>query len=93
MPNQLTEKQKADRAEMLAKYDVAMQKDFMQSLVGKTLSVLFEQSAGEGFMEGLSDNYQRVKCPGGAELSNQIAQVKITRFDGEFLLGEIIKII
>lgn len=93
MPNQLTEKQKADRAEMLAKHDVAMQKDFMQSLVGKTLSVLFEQSAGDGFMEGLSDNYQRVKCPGGAELSNQIAQVKITGFDGDFLLGEIIKII
>lgn len=93
LPNQLTEREKAERAEALAKIDAAMQKEFMKKMVGTEVAVLFEETAGDGYMEGLSSNYQRVKCPGGRELNNQIAQVKITGLAGEFLLGEIKEII
>lgn len=93
LPNQLTEREKAERAEALAKIDAAMQKEFIKKMVGTEVAVLFEETAGDGYMEGLSSNYQRVKCPGGRELNNQIAQVKITGLAGEFLLGEIKEII
>lgn len=89
MPNQLTEAEKAERAEQLAKIDATMQQNFMKKMVGTEVTVLFEETAGDGYMEGLSSNYQRVKCPGGKELNNQIARVKITGMEGEFLTGEI----
>ena len=44
------------------------------------------------YFEGLTGNYQRVFVKsGGRNLGGEILPVKITAFDGEKLLGEIIK--
>lgn len=83
---------KKERADILGKIDETMHKTFMQAMVGQTEEVLFEQPAGEDYFEGLTGNYQRVFVKsGGRNLGGEILPVKITTFDGEKLLGEIIK--
>lgn len=88
----VTEAVKKERADILGKIDETMHKTFLQAMVGQNAEVLFEQPAGEDYFEGLTGNYQRVfvKC-GGRNLGGEILPVKITAFDGEKLLGEIIK--
>ena len=88
----VTETVKKERADILGRIDETMHKTFLQAMVGQNAKVLFEQPAGEDYFEGLTGNYQRVfvKC-GGRNLGGEILPVKITAFDGEKLLGEIIK--
>ncbi len=88
----VTEAVKKERADILGKIDETMHKTFLQAMVGQKTEVLFEQPAGEDYFEGLTGNYQRVFVKsGGRNLSGEILPVKITAFDGEKLLGEIIK--
>lgn len=88
----VTEAVKKERADILGKIDETMHKTFLQAMVGQNAEVLFEQPAGEDYFEGLTGNYQRVFVKsGGRNLSGEILPVKITAFDGEKLLGEIIK--
>lgn len=88
----VTEAVKKERADILGKIDETMHKTFLQAMVGQTAEVLFEQPAGEDYFEGLTGNYQRVFVKsGGRNLGDEILPVKITAFDGEKLLGEIIK--
>lgn len=88
----VTEAVKKERADILGRIDETMHKTFLQAMVGQTSEVLFEQPAGEDYFEGLTGNYQRVFVKsGGRNLSGEILPVKITAFDGEKLLGEIIK--
>lgn len=88
----VTEAVKKERADILGKFDETMHKTFLQAMVGQNAEVLFEQPAGEDYFEGLTGNYQRVFVKsGGRNLGGEILPVKITAFDGEKLLGEIIK--
>lgn len=88
----VTEAVKKERADILGRIDETMHKTFLQAMVGQTAEVLFEQPAGEDYFEGLTGNYQRVFVKsGGRNLGGEILPVKITAFDGEKLLGEILK--
>lgn len=88
----VTEAVKKERADILGRIDETMHKAFLQAMVGQNAEVLFEQPAGEDYFEGLTGNYQRVFVKsGGRNFSGEILPVKITAFDGEKLLGEIIK--
>lgn len=88
----VTEAVKKERADILGRIDETMHKTFLQGMVGQNAEVLFEQPAGEDYFEGLTGNYQRVFVKsGGCNLGGEILPVKITAFDGEKLLGEIIK--
>lgn len=88
----VTEAVKKERADILGRIDETMHKTFLQAMVGQTAEILFEQPAGEDYFEGLTGNYQRVFVKsGGRNLGGEILPVKITAFDGEKLLGKIIK--
>lgn len=88
----VTEAVKKERADILGRIDETMHKAFLQAMVGQNAEILFEQPAGEDYFEGLTGNYQRVFVKsGGRNLGGEILPVKITAFDGEKLLGEIIK--
>ena len=88
----VTEAVKKERADILGRIDETMHKTFLQAMVGQNAEVLFEQPAGEDYFEGLTGNYQRVFVKSeGRNLGGEILPVKITAFDGEKLLGEIIQ--
>lgn len=87
----VTEAVKKERADVLGKIDETMHYAFLQGMVGKTAEVLFEQPADGGYWEGLTGNYQRVFAKSEVPLGGEILPVKIIAFDGEKLVGEIIK--
>lgn len=90
MPNQVEEKVKAERATRLGVIDNELVQTSLANMVGKTVSVLFEQPVDVAHMEGLCSEYFRVIVPGTKELSNKICNVKITGTEADALIGEII---
>lgn len=64
--------------------------EFSSRMAGQTWTVLAECEAHteEGWLEGYTDNYVRVKFPGGDELQNCLIPIKITAIDEEICTGE-----
>ena len=65
-----------------------MQRDYLESCVGKTVQVLFETSSGEKCI-GHADNYCAVSAE-GEHLRGFVKRVEITSVSGEMLVGKII---
>ena len=93
MQNQLTEKEKAQRAEQLAIIDKHLQNNFWQNMLGKKVEVLFEQMTEKNLIEGHSANYQMIICEGNETMLNKIAEVTITEIKNDKLFGKIEKFI
>lgn len=69
----------------------AMQKcesDFCNSEIGKTVSVLFETES-DGYFEGYSENYTKIKVKADENLQGQILNVKITEAHPNYCIGTI----
>jgi len=62
---------------------------FYQNFLGRTLPVLFEQQY-EGYWEGFSENYMRIKVRSEQNLKNEILPVKLIEIDGEKIIGELL---
>lgn len=90
MPGQVEEKVKAERAARLGELDDELVQASLSNMVGKTVSVLFEQAVDTKHMEGLCSEYFRVVVPGTKELANKICNVKITGMESDALIGEIL---
>lgn len=91
MPQQVDEAVKSERAARLAQVDDALHQSTLAAMVGKVEEVLFEQHVDAAHMEGLCGPYLRVVAAGGAELANQIAKVKITGVQDDYLVGELVE--
>ena len=52
--------------------------DFINSWIGKTLPVIFEEEKADGFRYGWSDNYIRVRMPAHTVELNRIVPVLFT---------------
>lgn len=76
------------RAAVLAKVGEELRESFERGFIGKTVTVLFEQTKN-GVAEGLSKNYIRVCVPSDADLTDSIAPVKITAFESGRVWGEL----
>ncbi len=50
---------------------------FIESMIGKDLNVLFEDTEKESYIYGFSSNYVRVKHPFNSDLANNFKIVKI----------------
>jgi len=62
---------------------------FHESLLGSDQLVLFEKQRGDGWQNGLTDNYVRVKVKAPVDLFNQIVPVRLQRIDGQVVEGEL----
>lgn len=91
MPDQVDEAVKSERAARLAAVDEELHQEMLQSMLGKTEEVLFEQPVDVGYMEGLCGPYLRVVVPASPELAGEICQVKITGVQDDWLRGEILE--
>ena len=79
---------KEGRAARAGEVAAALHEEYLQSCVGKTLSVLFEQPGAPGFYTGHAPNYMEVSAP-GENLHNCLRPVRITAVEGGILKGEI----
>lgn len=89
MPNQLTRAEKAERASRANMVAEKMKLSFLNSRIGKTESVLFEEIS-DGYWVGHAKNFVRVYVKSASDLKNLVFDVSITSCYRDGVLGEII---
>lgn len=90
MPGQLPRTVKAHRARRLSSLAKKLEQSYLNSLIGSVQEVLFEE-ARDGFVEGYSGTYARVRAQGEPALTGGIYPVEIRQAEKGILLGSIIK--
>lgn len=88
MPGQLPKAEKARRAREAQTLAAEMEREYLASQVGRTLSVLFETESG-GLWSGHSENYCLVQAE-GTNLHGELRQVLILSAGNDALMGKII---
>ena len=89
MENQIPESIKDKRSKIIINLSDKIEKEILNSYIGKTLEVLFEEQKGE-YLYGFSENYIPVCIPYDKTLTGKIAKVRIERIDNLVAYGIII---
>ncbi|WP_339656206.1 tRNA (N(6)-L-threonylcarbamoyladenosine(37)-C(2))-methylthiotransferase MtaB [uncultured Maribacter sp.] len=74
------------RSKMLRGLSVKKKRAFYESQIGNKLTVLFEGENKEGYINGFTENYVKVKTPWNPELVNTLHQIKLTDIDKDGLV-------
>ena len=86
----VSEKVKQRRAVELADVDRESHEKYCDSMLDKTVTVLFEQESAEGLWEGLSGNYVRVYAKSEDNLSGKIRKITLKDLYKDGMIGEIL---
>ena len=86
----VSEKVKQRRAVELADVDRESHEKYCESMLDKTVTVLFEQESAEGLWEGLSGNYVRVYAKSEDNLSGKIRKITLKDLYKDGMIGEIL---
>ena len=79
-------KVRAKRSKMLRGLSVKKRRSFYESQLGNTLSVLFENENKDGFINGFTENYVKVKTPWNPTLVNTLHTITLTEIDEDGLV-------
>ena len=79
-------KVRAKRSKMLRGLSAKKRRSFYESQLGNTLTVLFENENKEGYINGFTENYVKVKTPWNPELVNTLHTIKLTKIDEDGLV-------
>ncbi len=79
-------KVRAKRSKMLRGLSVKKRRFFYESQLGNTTKVLFESENKEGYINGFTENYVKVKSPWNPALVNTIHQITLTTIDDDGLV-------
>ena len=77
MPGQVSEAVKKERVAVLEELSGRLHEEFVEANRGVHEKVLFESTDREGFMEGYTGNYIRIRRPYEAALSGKIVDVTV----------------
>ena len=86
----VSEKVKQRRAVELAEVDRESHEKYCESMLDKTVTVLFEQESAEGLWEGLSGNYVRAYAKSEDNLSGKIRKITLKDLYKDGMIGEIL---
>ena len=86
MDGVVPKKVRAKRSKMLRGLSVKKRRAFYESQLGNTTKVLFESENKEGFIQGFTENYVKVKTPWSPELVNTIHEITLTKIDEDGLV-------
>jgi len=81
MPGVIPHKVRKKRSKMLRGLSAKKRRAFYESQLGNTLNVLFERKNKNGFIEGYTENYVRVKMPWDETYINTLHEIKLTEID------------
>mgnify|MGYP000969128512 CR=1 FL=1 len=87
--NQVPPQIKEERSKMLIELSARKTLEYNKSFEGRIMPVLYEQEDTEGYIEGLTPNYIRVKVRGDEGLKGKIADTRLTAAVNDYMLGEI----
>lgn len=88
-PNQIDNSIKSQRSKIMIEAANATRKTFLESQIGRSEPVLFEQTAKDGCWIGYTKNYTPVKIRSDKPLNGEILNVKLYAVEGDFCLGEL----
>ena len=74
------------RSKMLRSLSVKKRRQFYQSQLGKTRTVLFEGENKKGYIHGFTENYVKVKTPWDPALINTLHRVTLSEIDTDGLV-------
>ena len=74
------------RSKMLRGLSAKKRRAFYESQLGKELSVLFEGENKQGYINGFTENYVKVKTPWDPALVNTIHKIQLTEIDDDGLV-------
>ncbi|MCX7549134.1 tRNA (N(6)-L-threonylcarbamoyladenosine(37)-C(2))-methylthiotransferase MtaB [Xanthomarina sp. F1114] len=77
---------RAKRSKMLRGLSVKKRRAFYESQLGTKREVLFESENKEGYIQGFTENYVKVKTPWNPELVNTLQEVKLTEIEEDGLV-------
>ena len=80
---------KEARSKKLIELSDKNEKEYCNTYIGKTVSVLFEEKYGE-YYKGHTANYIMVKTKSNEDISGKIVNIKVTNVDNLELVGEVI---
>lgn len=86
---QISPEVKEERSKEMIALGKRLQKKFALNFLGQTLNVLVEQKTKEGLWEGHTPNYLKVCFDSKEELRGKIIPVKLVKYQGEHILGEV----
>ncbi len=89
--NQINGNIKNKRSEILIDLGEVLTKKFNAKFIDSSLLVLFEEESKgtEGFVEGYTTNYIRVKSKSSESILGSIKDIRIRDVDGDYLVGDI----
>ena len=77
---------RAKRSKMLRGLSAKKRRSFYESQLGNTLTVLFENENKEGYINGFTENYVKVKTPWNPELINTLHTITLKEIDEDGLV-------
>ena len=86
MPGQVPNALREERARRLIAVGEDLVRSFRAAQVGRTVAVLVEETDEEGLARGYTAEYMLCRFPDGRP--GQMAQVTVTGFDGDGLIGK-----
>lgn len=78
---------KKERVKTLISLGEKKMRSFTLKMLGRESEVLFEREK-EGYFEGYTSNYLKVRLKSDQDLSNKILKLKLTNLEGDKLVGE-----
>ena len=82
----IPKKTRAKRSKMLRGLSAKKRRAFYESQLGNTLTVLFESENKQGYIQGFTENYVKVKSPWNPALVNTLHEVTLTEIDEDGLV-------
>jgi threonylcarbamoyladenosine tRNA methylthiotransferase MtaB len=82
----IPKKVRAKRSKMLRGLSAKKRRSFYEAQLGNTLTVLFENENKEGYINGFTENYIKVKTPWNPELVNTLHTITLTEIDEDGLV-------
>lgn len=89
MKNQISDEIKEKRSKAILELSDKCEEEILNSYIGKTLNVLFEERKGE-WLFGLSENYIPVCIPYNETQTGKIRSVKIEKTEGLIAYGSLL---
>lgn len=89
MENHIQNDVKKQRVKTLINLGEQKLAEFSQNMIGKESQVLFEREK-DGYFEGYTSNYVKVKLKSSKSLKNKILNMRFTDIEGEKLIGEVL---
>lgn len=87
--NQVDGNVKNYRSEELIKLASKLKEEYMKKYIGKTEKVLFESYSKDGYLEGYTSNYLKVKVRGDRRLWAKVLEVELLSIDEDLILGKL----